>query len=238
MYRTAVLWALALAASLQAGGQQPRAFSGLRAELNAADAVLRIRVMAVQRLDPTPPMMEGRPERLQLDVAVVKVLAGSGLAAGDRVGVIFPAREYSDWARDLSGYEILAGVHTGSDMTALMSRRGNDWTVRTLFRAYDAERTDAFFAEYARVARLDDRAFAIGLARHLADRVAGRPGRLLWARWALLAFDDWDRLRMAGQVRSAQLRRSSQDALHAVLKQIDATVRGKGEGVSFLSCRG
>src|SRR5512144_1058689 len=99
MYRTAVLWALALAATLQAAAGPMRTYNGLRAELNAADAVLRIRVTAVQSLDPLPRTADRPPERLRVDLTVVKVLSGSGVSAGENLRVVFPAREYAAWAR-------------------------------------------------------------------------------------------------------------------------------------------
>lgn len=222
-----MLTALYLAALLGSTAEPPRPFRGLRAELNGADAVLRIRAVAIQTLDPG---WDGSrfPERQEVDAVVKKVFAGSVARPGQRIRLSFAARQNADRARSMSSF--LSGVGTESDLTALVKRDGDRLALVTLMSANDVERTDAFFEAYARLARLDDIAFTLGLAELLADRVRLEPDRLLWVNWAWFAFDDWDRLKVAAPPADHRLRRLASETHRAILPQIDAVVRGGTDG--------
>jgi antitoxin component YwqK of YwqJK toxin-antitoxin module len=199
----------------------PRPFRGLREELNAADAVLRIRATDVQTLDRPPgwDLSTGPAARQQIDAIVVKVLAGSLAQPGQPIRLSFAARENA----------VRAGVHKDTDFTALVKRDGDRLVLVTVMDANDVERTDAFFQAYARLARLDDGAFALGLAELLADRIRLAPDRLLWVHWAFFAFDDWDRLKLPAPPTDPRLLRVASETQRAILAQVDDLVRG-GEG--------
>lgn len=210
-----------------------RPYLGLREELNAADAVLRIRATDVVTLD-RPPGWDGSsetPARQQIDGVVQRVLAGSLAQPGQRIRLSFAARENAERSRSMSAFR--GGVHTDTDSTAFVKREGDHLVLVAVMDANDVERTDAFFEAYARLARLDDGAFALGLAALLAERVRLSPERLLWVNWAWFAFDDWDRLKVPSPPTDARLRRLASETHHAILAQAEGFVRSGEGGVNL-----
>jgi hypothetical protein len=209
----------------------PRPFLGLREELRRADAVAVVRVTGVEMVDRPPGWRNDMPVQSQrIDATVKRVLAGSLGGAGAGVQLWLATAEHQRRMRLMGSPEFVWGVGRDQEVTALVKRNGERLEILNLLAANDDERTDALFTEYARLAALDDRAFMLGLARHLADGVRLAPDRLLWVRWTLLAMDDWRRLPPPSPSSDPKLASLVARTLRAVLGQVDAFGSGRTPG--------
>lgn len=218
--------------SCNAGPRPLRPYRGLREELRAADAVVVMRVVDVESDRPPGWAMGMPPPDQRIDAIVKRVLAGSLGVSDTSIRLWLATAEHRRRFETLprAENEFRPSVEKGSDVTALVKRNGERWEIANLLAADQATRTDAFLAEYARLAALDERAFAVGLTPLIADLVRSAPERLLWGGWGPLAMDDWSRLTLPSLADDPSIEKPVSEALATLLVQIDAHAEGHRDG--------